>query len=562
MITNNPSISTNRNTVIYRDTARTDSAPKNAVNTQSVSTSALSYRSSFADVAQSRESVLTRKPANSSIADSQVQEEFQQQFANLASDKKAFHGVLQDAFGENYDAQAGEAIRRQTLSGVFSWMPTIEFVDSTVLGDGVGAYDSENDRVLLNNDFKDSNLLSRVFTEEVGHALDARLNTADTAGDEGELFQNLVAGEAPTMAERQRMLNDDDHGTVMVDGKSVEVEFFFNPIKWIKNEIVEPVVNNVIKPVVNTVVKPVTNFFDGSANKLVNQYIVKPIRDRIIDPVVDFGGSVVSIAKDLFRFPFELGQTILEGGREFSHALAQGDLSAAGNAILKTIKQVGADSLNQIADTGVMGLHAVVNLTESVLGAVEERPLSLAEIAYLRPIYGDAINYSEVTIQSSGIKELLGSLGLRAHVVGNDIFLPDNLFYSDGSGLTDYGLKTLGHEMGHVWQFQNRGPDYISGALVAQFSDGSGGVGTGEGYDWLAFADEGIRFNDMNEESQAELASFIGQSIDRGTGRVDVNRLNKVIAVALGIRPPDTYAVSTQTLAIVNEAHDILLAGG
>jgi len=63
----------------------------------------------------------------------------------------------------------------------------------------------------------------------------------------------------------------------------------------------------------------------------------------------------------------------------------------------------------------------------------------------------------------------------------------------------------------------------------------------------------------MNEEHQAELASFIGQSIDKSTGRVDETELNAVIAKALR---QDTYAISAQTLAIVNEVHDILLAGG
>jgi len=112
--------------------------------------------------------------------------------------------------------------------------------------------------------------------------------------------------------------------------------------------------------------------------------------------------------------------------------------------------------------------------------------------------------------------------------------------------------------MGQVWQFQNRGADYISGALGAQLSEGDGGVGTGEAYDWLAVAEQGVRFNDMNEESQAELASFIGQSVDPTTGRVDETRLNEVIAEALGV---DNYAISSETLAIVNEAHNIILAG-
>ena len=65
-------------------------------------------------------------------------------------------------------------------------------------------------------------------------------------------------------------------------------------------------------------------------------------------------------------------------------------------------------------------------------GEVDTRRLSQAEIAYLQRIYGDSIDYSEVTVLSGGVRE---SRGLRAHVVGDDIFMPDDFFKADGSTL-------------------------------------------------------------------------------------------------------------------------------
>jgi len=76
MITNNPSISINRNMAMKREIAKIDSAPTNAVNTASVSTLAQPHKSAFADFAQPRESVLTLASANDSSAGSHVQEEF------------------------------------------------------------------------------------------------------------------------------------------------------------------------------------------------------------------------------------------------------------------------------------------------------------------------------------------------------------------------------------------------------------------------------------------------------------------------------------------------------
>ncbi|WP_157736218.1 hypothetical protein [Granulosicoccus antarcticus] len=479
-----------------------------------------------------RDSVLASgSEKNTNPGTDDVQSVFKEQFSSLASDKEAFHSTLRDAFGDNYDVGAAETIRQQTLTGDFSWMPSIEYVSADVLGDGIGAYDSANDRILLNNDFKGSTQLANIFTEEVGHALDARLNTSDTAGDEGELFQMLVAGNNPDATRRQEMLNDNDHGNVVVNGEAVEVEFGWNPFK----DVAEFVQDEIIDP--------------------IKEHIVEPVVEHVVKPILDLGSSVIDIATDVIKFPFELGQIFFSGLGDAGSALFSGDFSGAWNALTTTAGDMFEASAAQVVDTGVMSLHAAVNFIESVTGQIEERSLSQAEINYLRPIYGDSIDYSAVTVQSGGIKE---SLDMRANVVGNDIFMPESAFEADGVTLTEDGLETLGHEMGHIWQFQNRGPDYISSAILSQHSHGSEGVGTGEGYDWLAVADEGVHFNDMNPESQAELASFIGQSIDPITGEVSEDLLEKAIAKELKI---DSYDISSEALAIVMEAHDILRAG-
>ena len=78
-------------------------------------------------------------------------------------------------------------------------MPRIEIVDASVLSDqsgtqgagtGMGAYDAANDRILLSRELLggDPGRALDVLTEEIGHSLDARLNSLDTAGDEGAVF--------------------------------------------------------------------------------------------------------------------------------------------------------------------------------------------------------------------------------------------------------------------------------------------------------------------------------------------------------------------------------------
>lgn len=63
------------------------------------------------------------------------------------------------------------------------------------------------------------------LTEEVGHAIDSRVNTSDTAGDEGELFAKLVSGETLNADQIQAIRSENDHGTIEIDGESVEVEY-------------------------------------------------------------------------------------------------------------------------------------------------------------------------------------------------------------------------------------------------------------------------------------------------------------------------------------------------
>jgi len=158
--------------------------------------------------------------------------------AGLAADPDAFHAALTESFGERHDEGAAEAIRQRTLAGDFSWMPKIELVDGSSLadtsgtqasGEGLGAYSAETDTVYLSRALvaDDPAKAVSVLTEEIGHGLDARLNVADSAGDEGEIFSRLVDGENLTDAELQTLKAENDTGTIVVDGKEVAVEYNF-----------------------------------------------------------------------------------------------------------------------------------------------------------------------------------------------------------------------------------------------------------------------------------------------------------------------------------------------
>jgi len=125
----------------------------------------------------------------------------------LASDPDKFHEVLNKSFGGNYNKAEAEQIRQQVLEGDFSWMPKIEVVSQSVLqdrsntqgsGTALGAYSKDTDTIYISRELlaSDPDKAAQILLEETGHALDARLNTSDAAGDEGDIFARLTTGES------------------------------------------------------------------------------------------------------------------------------------------------------------------------------------------------------------------------------------------------------------------------------------------------------------------------------------------------------------------------------
>ena len=129
--------------------------------------------------------------------------------------------------GSRTDRQSVDALLDAAVAGDLP-TPNVRFVNPGVLGAGaLGAYDARDggtillDRSLLS----DKSALERVYTEEAGHHFDALLGTGDAAGDEGAIFaQSLLAG-APSFSELSTLRLENDHGSVTLDGRVIDVEF-------------------------------------------------------------------------------------------------------------------------------------------------------------------------------------------------------------------------------------------------------------------------------------------------------------------------------------------------
>jgi hypothetical protein len=157
------------------------------------------------------------------------------------------------------------------------------------------------------------------------------------------------------------------------------------------------------------------------------------------------------------------------------------------------------------------------------------RSLTSAEISYAREIYQDSIDYSQITIT----RDSLFAAG-APRTIGNTIHLKSDWrhFKKDTMELTQEGLETLIHEMGHVWQYQNGGLEYIPASLLAQLEAAISGKSRNAAYDWEQAHASKIPWERWNPEQQAAAIEEYNRTLRRsknGTATVHDFRILSVL---------------------------------
>lgn len=147
-----------------------------------------------------------------------------------------FESIIFTAFGDRVDLLQLQDLRQQWLAGDFSVIPEIQVLENGELGGANGAYAAELDflsgtlreRIFVAADFlatADKRSIEAMLLEEVGHRIDRLLNGGfDSAGDEGEIFSRLVNGTVLSSEVLAGLKTQDDHGVIIVEGKSIAIE--------------------------------------------------------------------------------------------------------------------------------------------------------------------------------------------------------------------------------------------------------------------------------------------------------------------------------------------------
>jgi hypothetical protein len=248
-----------------------------------------------------------------------------QRFAAQASNKEAFDELLHQAFGDKFDAAKAETIRQQTLAGDFSWAPKVQVVSSQALADlsgtqaagsAQGAYVQSSDTIYLSRELLNSDpaQAERILMEEMGHGIDARINTSDAVGDEGEIFSRLMHGDKISAPEMAALKADNDHGVVNINGRNVTVEY-----GWLSKAFkavtggISKVVSSVARGAVNlakSAVTVATGLATGDFHKVKEGF--KQGISAVKTTVMAVHHAIVDTAKELHRIAKHAFQKLMQ----------------------------------------------------------------------------------------------------------------------------------------------------------------------------------------------------------------------------------------------------------
>lgn len=129
------------------------------------------------------------------------------------------------------------------------------------------------------------------------------------------------------------------------------------------------------------------------------------------------------------------------------------------------------------------------------------RVMTQWEIREARRVFGDAIDYSVVTVSEGSLEAHIGTIGGYARVVGNTMYFPPG---------TSSNMALMIHELTHVWQYQTIGWQYAPLAILVHASPWSEGYNYSEpgktpAQSLIDARARGKRLQDYNMEQQGDI---------------------------------------------------------
>jgi len=228
--------------------------------------------------------------------------------------------------------------------------------------------------------------------------------------------------------------------------------------------------------------------------------IVDQTASSVVQSVEDAGSAVIQKAEDTVQSIGDTAESVVQSVEDTASSVVR-NVADTASGLYDKASDAASEFLKEMTDPyqfGGVQAPIVKQLEEAASGGqpVDPRPLSTAELADAKVIFGDSLDYSKIVVDGGAV----ASLG-ASRTIGNTVHLTPDLFVSGTSETTTEGKRILVHELTHVWQYQHQGWTYAPKALWAQAKAAIKGDRDGA-YDWRPLIN--TPWEQWNPEAQAE----------------------------------------------------------
>lgn len=259
-------------------------------------------------------------------------------------------------------------------------------------------------------------------------------------------------------------------------------------MKWFSNKI--NTVGNFLEISSNSFGEIASDLIETPGNSLSDGLRIIGSGVPIWSQIMDWIGAAISSITD-FSGMLIKSLTGLLGG------LSAGIIRISGGTLSlnRTLVKTGlGDIWNGLFGSLVIIVLGLAGVLQQIIPwvQVKDRRMTSKEMEDMARIYGGSLAFYNIRVVE-GKRAGIYSISDRALVIGNTIFMKGHNYTTHPS--------VFAHEMGHVWQYQNKGVKYISEAIWAQLF-------IKEAYDWeKELSDK--KWEDFNPEAQCEFIKVL-----------------------------------------------------
>lgn len=426
-----------------------------------------------------------------------------------AQNKDEFEKILEGAYGAGYDHAKGEALRLKMARGDFSWAPRVQLATSQTLAGHLGAYAASTQTVYLDEAVPNQLVRAFIYIEEIGHHLDTLLNKTDAPGDEGTLFRFGIVGEKFPEEVMARVRTGNDHGTLVIDGKEVEVEFLFGWLTdflswtWSGIKTTGGWVWKGATTAGGAIKVAATKSWDGAS--VLKGWIATGAEfaaDKYVELCQRSFWTVYQETQTLVNSLVVAGYGTYEGVKVMTDGvveISKGNFVDGSGAIFVGLAKLAVEMPLDTVSSEVV--ESLSNLQTLIFLEPVGRYLDSAEKAYLSWVFWGGGWWLDLIRVKEGFAGIW-SINPRPFTVEETIYLKN---WPSDQGLSAAEREALMvHETTHVWQFIHGGGDYKLKSLYYQAK--------GNAYNWDGPVNGGTQWSGLNPEQQASFVESAYQS--------------------------------------------------